>query len=121
MSDWRSVEGSTASETSRAKQGGYCAALSLVIYKTDELRNKQEGRFKMYVSFKNLTITEIEEKHGEHIKGKWREFKKPKQVAKVVFQDEYCNLMDLAVEVKHAAERTPHNKIIVNFEVDGEY
>ncbi|MEK9566271.1 MAG: hypothetical protein VW125_04140 [Flavobacteriaceae bacterium] len=83
--------------------------------------NKQEGRFKMYVSFKNLTITEIEEKHGEHIKGKWREFKKPKQVAKVVFQDEYCNLMDLAVEVKHAAERTPHNKIIVNFEVDGEY
>ena len=75
----------------------------------------------MYIEMSNLKITEIETKHGERKKGNWVDYKKPIEVPKIVFEDAYTNLMDVAAEVKHAAERSPHNKIIVTFEVNAEY
>jgi len=75
----------------------------------------------MYISMENLSITEIESQTGSHKKGKWVDFKKPIETKKVVFTDEYTNLMDLAAEIKHAATRSPHNKLIVTFEIQAEY
>jgi len=75
----------------------------------------------MYIEMSNLKITEIETKHGEHKKGKWVEYKKPIETPKVVFEDSYTNLMDVASEIKHAAQRSPQNKIIVTFEVNAEW
>lgn len=75
----------------------------------------------MYIEMSNLKITEIETKHGERKKDRWVEYKKPIETPKVVLEEEYTNLMDVASEIKHAAQRSPQNKIIVTFEVNAEY
>ena len=75
----------------------------------------------MYISMENVKITEMQQKHGETKKGKWVNYKKPVVVPKVVFEDDYTNLMDLASEVKTAATRSPHHKITVSFVIQSEY
>ena len=75
----------------------------------------------MYIEMSNLKITEVEVKNGERKKGKWVDYKKSIEVPKVVFEDSYTNLMDVASEIKHAAQRSPQNKIIVTFEVNAEW
>ena len=44
-----------------------------------------------------------------------------KEKHKVVFEDSYTNLIDIVSELRHAAERSSHNKILVSFEVNAEY
>lgn len=75
----------------------------------------------MYLSMENLKITEVETENGKYKGNKFVKHKNPIEVSKVIFEDEYTNLMDIASEIKHASERNPHNKIRVSFEVNAEY
>jgi hypothetical protein len=69
----------------------------------------------------NLKITEVEVENGKWKKGKFVDHKKPIEKPKVVFQDSYTNLMDIATEARHAVERNPQNKIVVSFEINAEF
>ena len=75
----------------------------------------------MYMSMENLKITEIAVENGKWKKGKFVDHKKPIEKPKIVFQDSYTNLMDVATEARHAAERSPQNKIVVSFEINAEF
>ena len=75
----------------------------------------------MFMSMENLKITEIEVENGKWKKGKFVDYKTPIEKPKVVFQDSYTNLMDIVTEIRHAAERSPQNKIVVSFEINAEY
>jgi len=75
----------------------------------------------MYMSMENLKITEVEVENGKWKKGKFVDHKKPIEKPKVVFQDSYTNLMDIATEARHAVERNPQNKIVVSFEINAEF
>ena len=75
----------------------------------------------MYMSLEKLKITEVEVENGKWVGGKFKDHKTPKEKHKVVFEDNYTNLIDIVSELKHAAERSSHNKILVSFEVNSEY
>ena len=75
----------------------------------------------MYMSLENLKITEVEVENGKWVGGKFKDHKTPKEKHKVVFEDNHTNLIDIVSELRHAAERSSHNKILVSFEVIAEY
>jgi hypothetical protein len=75
----------------------------------------------MYISLQNLKITEVELERGKWVKENYVEHKQPIEKPKVVYEDQHTNLMDIATEARHAAERNPHNKIIVSFELNAEF
>ena len=75
----------------------------------------------MYMSLENLKITEVEVENGKWVGGKFKDHKTPKEKHKVVFEDSHTNLIDIVSELRHAAERSSHNKILVSFEVNAEY
>ena len=75
----------------------------------------------MYMSLEKLKITEVEVENGKWVGGKFKSHKTPKEKHKVVFEDSYTNLIDIVSELRHAAERSSHNKILVSFEVNSEY
>ena len=76
----------------------------------------------MYTSIENVKLTEVETEKGEWKGKKFVNYKKPiEKNKKVVFEDDYSNLMDIASEAKHASERSPDKVIRVSFDVSAEW
>jgi len=76
----------------------------------------------MYTSMENVKITEIDVEKGKYRGNKFVPFKKPiEKEKKVVFEDNYSNLMDIISEIKHASERRPDRVIRVSFDVTAEW
>ena len=76
----------------------------------------------MYTSIENVKLTEVETEKGKWRNKKFVNYKNPiEKNKKVVFEDEYSNLMDIASEVKHASERSPDKVIRVSFDVTAEW
>ena len=75
----------------------------------------------MYTSIENVKLTEVETEKGKYKGNKFVPFKKPIEKAKkVVFEDSYSNLLEVASEIKHASERRPDRVIRVSFDVTAE-
>ena len=81
----------------------------------------------MYTSIENVKLTEIDIEKGEYrskngSQPKFVPFKKPiEKEKKVVFEDNYSNLIDIVSEIKHASERRPDRVIRVSFDVSAEW
>ena len=76
----------------------------------------------MYTSIENVKLTEVETEKGKYKGNKFVPFKKPIEKAKkVVFEDSYSNLLEVASEIKHASERSPDKIIRVSFDVTAEW
>ena len=75
------------------------------------------------IAYENLTISEVNTKEGEynHKKKKYVKFAKPKVTKKIIFQDDYTNLEELAAEVRAAVVRNAYDKIEVTFVANMEY
>jgi len=76
----------------------------------------------MYTSIENVKLTEIDVEKGKYKGNKFVPFKKPiENEKKVVFEDNYSNLIDVVSEIKHASERRPDRVIRVSFDVTAEW
>ena len=76
----------------------------------------------MYTSIENVKLSEIEIEKGKYKGDKFVPFKKPiEKEKKVVFEDNYSNLIDVVSEIKHASERRPDRVIRVSFDVVAEW
>ena len=75
------------------------------------------------ITYENITIKEIRTKEGEynHKKKKHVKYKTPLVTKKLVFEDTYTNLEELAAEVRAAAIRNPYDKIEITFTAGLEY
>ena len=76
----------------------------------------------MYTSIESVKLTEIETEKGKWKGKKFVHHKNPiERDKKVVFEDDYTNLIDLVSEIKHASERSPDKIIRVSFDVVAEW
>ena len=76
----------------------------------------------MYTSIGSIKLTEIDVERGKYKRGKFVHHKNPiERDKKVVFEDDYTNLIDLVSEIKHASERSPDKVIRVSFDVTAEW
>ena len=76
----------------------------------------------MYTSIESVKLTEIETEKGKWKGKKFVHHKNPiERDKKVVFEDDYTNLIDLVSEIKHASERSPDKLIRVSFDVTAEW
>ena len=76
----------------------------------------------MYTSIENVKLTEIDVEKGKYKGNKFVPFKTPiEKEKKVVFEDNYSNLIDVVSEIKHASERRPDRVIRVSFDVTAEW
>ena len=76
----------------------------------------------MYTSIESVKLTEIETEKGKWKGKKFVHHKNPiERDKKVVFEDDYTNLIDLVSEIKHASERSPDKLIRVSFDVVAEW
>ena len=76
----------------------------------------------MYTSIENVKLTEVETEKGKWKGKKFVNHKNPIETAKkVVFEDDYSNLLEIASEIKHASERSPDKLIRVSFDVVAEW
>lgn len=76
----------------------------------------------MYTSIENVKLSEIEIENGKYRGNKFVKHKKPiERENKVVFEDNYSNLIDVVSEIKHASERRPDRVIRVSFDVVAEW
>ncbi len=76
----------------------------------------------MYTSIENVKLTEVETEKGKWKGKKFVNYKNPIEKAKkVVFEDSYSNLLEVASEIKHASERSPDKVIRVSFDVTAEW
>jgi len=76
----------------------------------------------MYLSMENVKLTEIDIQKGKYKGNKFVPFKNPMvQSMKVVFENDYSNLIDIISEIKHASERRPDRLIRVSFDVTAEW
>ena len=69
------------------------------------------------ITYENITIKEVRTREGEYNakKKKHVKFASPKVTKKLVFEDTYTNLEELAAEVRAAAIRNPYDKIEITF------
>ena len=76
----------------------------------------------MYTSIENVKLTEVEIETGKYKGNKFVRFEKPiEKDKKVVFEDDYSNLIEVVSEIKHASERRPDRIIRVSFDVQAEW
>jgi len=76
----------------------------------------------MYTSIANVKLTEVDIQKGKYKGNKFVPFKNPMvQSMKVVFEDDYSDLLEVASEIKHASERSPDKVIRVSFDVTAEW
>ncbi|AXH71410.1 hypothetical protein P105_gp07 [Pelagibacter phage HTVC105P] len=76
----------------------------------------------MYTSIENVKLTEVETEKGKWKGKKFVHHKNPiEKEKKVVFEDNYSNLLEVASEIKHASERRPDRVIRVSFDVTAEW
>ena len=75
------------------------------------------------ICYENVKIHQVETRDGEYNdkKKKYITFAKPKITKKLIFEDCYCSLEELAHEVRHAVIRNPEDKMEVSFEAKMEY
>ena len=75
------------------------------------------------IVYENVKIHQLEIREGEYKdkKKKYIKFAKPKITKKLIFEDCYCSLEELAHEVRHAVIRNPEDKMEVSFEAKMEY
>jgi len=76
----------------------------------------------MYTSIENVKLTEVETEKGKWKGKKFVNYKNPIEKAKkVIFEDNYSDLIDVVSEIKHASERRPDRVIRVSFDVTAEW
>ena len=75
------------------------------------------------ITYENITIKEVRTREGEYSTKtkKHVKYKTPKVTKKLVFEDTYTNLEELAAEVRAAAIRNPYYKIEITFTAGLEY
>ena len=75
------------------------------------------------ICYENVKIHQVETRDGEYNdkKKKYIKFAKPKITKKLIFEDSYSSLEELANEIRHAVMRGSGDRIEVSFEAKMEY